>query len=69
MHPVSDLTFRDRGERAFAGPLEVAADYDAVRADILTVRNGTTPTPQAHEVFVGMLPSHGNASGVFWGTP
>lgn len=65
--PVPDLDVRDRGERAFAGALETFPDYDAVRADILAVRNGTTPTPQDHEIYVAMLPTHANASGIVWG--
>lgn len=67
MLPLPGIEYRERGEHAFAGALEVQADYDAVRDDIATVRNVTTPTPAAHEIFVAMIAWHNNAAGIVWG--
>ena len=66
MFPVSELEIRDRGTHAFSGPLQTFADYDAVRADIQTVYDGTTPTPGRRELYVALLPTHQPpAAGVF----
>jgi hypothetical protein len=62
MYPVSHFDIRDRGTRAFSGPLNTLADYDAVLQDIMTVYNATTPTPARNELYVAMLPAHGNAN-------
>lgn len=58
MWPVPTLTIRDRGARAFRGQLTTAAQYDAVRLDIQSVRDGTTPTPADNELYVALLPDH-----------
>jgi len=67
MFPLADLDIRDGGTRNLSGPLETVADYEAVRMQIQAIRDGTTPTPQDHEIYVGMLPTHTNSSGVVWG--
>jgi hypothetical protein len=56
--PVSRLDIRDRGTRSFSGQLQTFNDYAAVRADIQTVYDGTTPTPEVNELFVAMMPTH-----------
>jgi hypothetical protein len=66
MFPLADLDIRDRGTLDRTGPLETQADYDAVRLAILQERNETTPTPQDHEIYVGML-SDPNPTGSVWG--
>lgn len=65
MYPMSGLDIRDRGTRAFSGPLQTFDDYDAVRNDIQTVFNATTPTPARNEIFVAMLPTHQSGNWVF----
>jgi hypothetical protein len=56
--PVSRLDIRDRGTRSFSGQLQTFNDYAAVRADIQTVYDGTTPTPGVNELYVAMMPTH-----------
>jgi hypothetical protein len=63
--PMERLDIRDRGVRAFSGPLQTVDDYDVVRNDIQTVFNATTPTPDRNEIFVAMLPAHQFGSLVF----
>jgi hypothetical protein len=62
LFPVAAFDIRDRGTRRYPAtgdaPLQSFADYAAVRADIQTVRDGTTPTPAGNEIFVAMLPTH-----------
>ncbi len=62
MFPVDDLDIRDRGTRRYprtgGALLQSFADYAAVRADVQTVRDLTTPTPDDHEIYVAMLPVH-----------
>jgi hypothetical protein len=65
MFPVADLDIRDSGTRAFSGPLQNDDDYDAVRADIQTVVDGTTPTPARNELYVALLPRHQFGANVF----
>ena len=64
MWPFADMSIVDRGTRDMSGPLTTQADYDAVRQQIQTLRDGTTPTPQDHDIYVGMLPDQG---GLVWG--
>ena len=56
--PLPRLDIRDRGTRPFTGTLQTPENYDAVRADIQTVCDGTTPTPARNELFVALLPTH-----------
>lgn len=67
MFPLADLDIRDGGTRNLSGPLETPNDYVAVRKQIQAIRDGTTPTPHDHEIYVGMLPTHTNSSGDIWG--
>lgn len=60
MYPVERFDIRDRGVCGFSGPLNTVGDYDAVLRDIMTVYNGTSPTPARNELYVAMLPAHTN---------
>lgn len=65
MFPLSRLDIRDRGTRAFTGPLQNENDYDAVRRNIQTAYEATSPTPARNEIYVAMLPTHQPGAGVF----
>ena len=68
MFPLADLDIRDGGtHNGGTGPLETETDYDAVMKQIIALRNAATPTPQDHEIYVGMLPDHDNSTGISWG--
>lgn len=68
MFPVQDLDIRDRGVRPYTGSLQNTNDYDEVRQDIQAVRDGTTPTPAEHEIFLAMLPTHAGPNRIITGT-
>ena len=63
--PLPRLDIRDRGTRPFTGPLQTPENYDAVRADIQTVYDGTTPTPARNELYVALLPTHQFGANIF----
>lgn len=65
MFPLSRLDIRDRGTRAFTGPLQNDNDYDAVRRNIQTAYEATSPTPARNEIYVAMLPGHQAGASVF----
>lgn len=54
LFPAANLDIRDRGTRRYpatgAAPLQSFGDYAAVRTDIQTVLDGTTPTPAGNEI-------------------
>lgn len=54
LFPAANLDIRDTGTRRYpatgAAPLQSFGDYAAVRTDIQTVRDGTTPTPAGNEI-------------------
>ncbi|QIG52222.1 hypothetical protein G5V57_33700 [Nordella sp. HKS 07] len=62
--PIEGLTIRDRGVRTFGGALDTNNKYDQMRIEVQGLRDGTTPTPLDHEIFVAMVPAHTQASGV-----
>lgn len=62
--PVSSLEIRERGVRVFRGSLASNNDYDQIRIVVQTIRDGTTPTPPDHEIYVAMVPAHTAAAGV-----
>ena len=64
--PLPRLDIRDRGTRPFTGPLQNFDQYAAVRADIQTVYDGTTPTPARNELYVALLPTHQSGQTI-WG--
>jgi len=71
MFPLADLDIRDSGTlnggSPWTGPLETRLDYIAVLKNIIALRHAATPTPQDHEIYVGMLPTHANSANIFWG--
>jgi hypothetical protein len=67
MFPLADLDIRDRGIGYSSGPLETQLDYEEVRKQVQKIRDKKTPTPQDHEIYVGMLSNHTNSTGIVWG--
>jgi hypothetical protein len=66
--PLAGMSIVDRGTLKMSGSLSTQADYDAVRQQIQALRDGTTPTPPGHDIYVGMLPNpNPGGGGTVWG--
>jgi hypothetical protein len=65
MFPMAGLSIVDRGTSDLSGTaLTTRADFDIIRQEAQNSRNTTTPTPEDHDIYLGMISDPG---GAVWG--